>query len=72
MNIIYYYFELAGGGMAKSLTEAWKEGYARGLEGKEGIYGFMQGTHDDEEATKARNEGYRLGYAEYLKNKSRK
>ena len=57
--------------MSASPTQAWKEGYARGLAGKNSAVGTFEGAMDDEKAGQAREEGYRLGYAEYLKRKSK-
>ncbi len=57
--------------MSASPTQAWKEGYERGLAGKDSAFGTLQGSLDDEKARQAREEGYRLGYAEYLKRKSK-
>ena len=47
--------------MAKNKDEAKTEGFKRGLEGKVGNAGFMQGWSDDQAAGNARTQGYMEG-----------
>ena len=44
--------------MAKSKTDAQAEGFKRGLKGKDGTAGLMQGWRDDAAAGAARTQGY--------------
>ena len=47
--------------MAKDKDEAKAEGFKRGLEGKVGTAGMMQGWTDDKASGTARTEGYTQG-----------
>lgn len=47
--------------MAKDKDEARAEGFKRGLQGKTGTAGVMQGWTDDKAASLARTEGYTEG-----------
>ena len=53
--------------MAKDKDEARAEGFKRGLEGKAGNAGLLQGWTDDKPASTARTQGYTEGTRKRLR-----
>ena len=53
--------------MAKNKDDAKAEGFQRGLDGKKGNAGMMQGWTDDQAAGEARTQGYAEGKRKRLR-----
>jgi hypothetical protein len=58
--------------MAKNKDDAKAEGFKRGLEGKVGTTGMLQGWTDDKAAGTARTEGYAAGKKKRRRNAAEK
>jgi hypothetical protein len=58
--------------MAKDKDEARAEGFKRGLDGKVGTTGTLQGWTDDKAAGTARTEGYAAGKRKRRRNAAEK
>lgn len=58
--------------MPKDKTKAKAEGFKRGLDGKDGSTGILQGWTDDKAAGTARAEGYAAGKRKRRRNAAEK
>ena len=56
--------------MAKDKDKAKAEGFKRGLAGKDGTTGMLQGWNDDKAAGTARTEGYTAGKKKRRRNEA--